>query len=120
MRIRTAAHRGAGAALVVLAMTAAACKSSNEAPAGGGQKSSPATATPAGSGAPSGAAAGAGSAASTGKAALTDTKATDTATGVFKARFETTKGAFTIEVHRDWSPNGADRFYHLVKIGFFD
>jgi peptidyl-prolyl cis-trans isomerase A (cyclophilin A) len=25
-----------------------------------------------------------------------------------------------IEVHRDWSPNGADRFYNLVKSGFFD
>ena len=25
-----------------------------------------------------------------------------------------------IEVHRDWAPFGADRFYNLVKIGFFD
>ena len=25
-----------------------------------------------------------------------------------------------IQVHRAWSPNGADRFYNLVKIGFFD
>ena len=24
------------------------------------------------------------------------------------------------EVHRAWSPNGADRFYDLVKLGFFD
>ena len=33
---------------------------------------------------------------------------------------ETTKGDFVIEVHRDWSPLGADRFYNLVKIGYFN
>lgn len=45
-----------------------------------------------------------------------DEKAPD----VFEVEFETTKGNFTIEVHRDWSPNGADRFYTLAKEGFFD
>jgi hypothetical protein len=30
---------------------------------------------------------------------------------VFKADFMTTKGDFVVEVHRDWSPHGADRFY---------
>jgi peptidyl-prolyl cis-trans isomerase A (cyclophilin A) len=35
-------------------------------------------------------------------------------------RFETTKGPFVIEVHRDWAPRGADRFYNLVKLGYFD
>jgi peptidyl-prolyl cis-trans isomerase A (cyclophilin A) len=39
---------------------------------------------------------------------------------VFKAQFTTTKGDFVVEVHRDWSPNGADRFYNLVKNGFYD
>ena len=39
---------------------------------------------------------------------------------VYKAKFDTTKGAFVIEVHRDWAPNGADRFYNLVKNGFYD
>jgi len=39
---------------------------------------------------------------------------------VFKAKFDTSKGAFTIEVHRDWAPLGADRFYNLVKNGFYD
>ena len=39
---------------------------------------------------------------------------------VFKAQFMTTKGDFVVEVHRDWSPHGADRFYNLVKSGFFD
>jgi peptidyl-prolyl cis-trans isomerase A (cyclophilin A) len=38
----------------------------------------------------------------------------------FRARFDTTEGTFVIEVHRDWSPNGADRFYNLVKNGYFD
>jgi peptidyl-prolyl cis-trans isomerase A (cyclophilin A) len=39
---------------------------------------------------------------------------------VYKAKFDTSKGAFVIEVHRDWSPNGADRFFNLVKNGFYD
>ncbi len=38
---------------------------------------------------------------------------------VFKAQFMTTKGDFVVEVHRDWAPLGADRFYNLVKNGFF-
>src|ERR1700749_2875125 len=44
----------------------------------------------------------------------------ETAPAVYKAKFDTTKGAFVIEVHRDWAPNGADRFYNLVKNGFYD
>jgi peptidyl-prolyl cis-trans isomerase A (cyclophilin A) len=39
---------------------------------------------------------------------------------VYKAKFDTTKGVFVIEVQRDWAPNGADRFYNLVKSGFYD
>lgn len=42
------------------------------------------------------------------------------APAVFKAKFDTSKGAFVLEVHRDWAPNGADRFYNLVKHGFYD
>lgn len=42
------------------------------------------------------------------------------APNVFRARFETSKGGFTIEVHRAWAPRGADRFHQLVKSGFFD
>ena len=38
----------------------------------------------------------------------------------FKARFDTTQGTIVIEVHRAWSPNGADRFYNLVKNGYYD
>jgi peptidyl-prolyl cis-trans isomerase A (cyclophilin A) len=42
------------------------------------------------------------------------------APAVFKAKFETSKGPFVIEVTRAWAPNGADRFYNLVKNGFYD
>jgi peptidyl-prolyl cis-trans isomerase A (cyclophilin A) len=45
--------------------------------------------------------------------------ATATAPPVYKVKVATTKGDFTIEVHRDWAPNAADRFYNLVKAGFF-
>lgn len=37
----------------------------------------------------------------------------------FKVKFETTKGNFTIEVTRSLAPNGADRFYNLVRSGYF-
>ena len=39
---------------------------------------------------------------------------------VFKANLDTSKGLIVVEVHRDWAPNGADRFYNLVKNGFYD
>jgi len=42
------------------------------------------------------------------------------APNLFKARFDTTAGAFVIEVHAEWAPNGADRFYNLVKNGYYD
>ena len=38
----------------------------------------------------------------------------------FSVKFETTKGDFTIDVTRASSPNGADRFYNLVKNGYFE
>ena len=44
----------------------------------------------------------------------------ETAPKEFTARFETSKGSFTIAVHRDWAPRGVDRFYNLVKSGFYD
>jgi peptidyl-prolyl cis-trans isomerase A (cyclophilin A) len=39
---------------------------------------------------------------------------------VYQVRFETTAGDFTVEVHRDWAPIGAERFEELVKTGFYD
>jgi len=46
--------------------------------------------------------------------------ATATAPDTYKVRFDTTAGAFTIKVNRAWAPGGADRFYNLVKVGFYD
>ena len=45
---------------------------------------------------------------------------TEQAPPVFKANFETDIGNVVIEVHRDWAPVGADRFYNLVKSGYFE
>ena len=41
------------------------------------------------------------------------------APAVFKAKFTTTAGNFVVEVHRAWAPLGADRFYNLVRRGYF-
>src|SRR6185436_17833437 len=63
----------------------------------------------------------------------TKTKATDSAVApppapvatatpapaVFRVRFETSKGPFVVEAHREWAPNGVDRFHQLVQNGFF-
>ena len=38
----------------------------------------------------------------------------------FLARFETSAGEFAIEVVRAWAPIGADRFYNLVRYGYYD
>ena len=38
----------------------------------------------------------------------------------FRVQLDTTKGAIVIEVHRDWAPKGADRFYELVTSGYYD
>src|SRR5215475_2127202 len=45
---------------------------------------------------------------------------TEKAPDTYKAKFETSKGAFVVDVHRDWAPLGADRFYNLVKNGYYD
>jgi cyclophilin family peptidyl-prolyl cis-trans isomerase len=46
-------------------------------------------------------------------------KLTAKAPETFKVQFDTTKGKFTIEVTRSLAPNGADRFYNLVRSGYF-
>ena len=38
---------------------------------------------------------------------------------LYKVKFATTTGDFVVEVHRDWAPLGADRFYNLVRNGYF-
>ena len=47
-------------------------------------------------------------------------KATEKAPETFKVLFTTTEGDFEVTVTRKWSPKGADRFYNLVKIGYFN
>jgi len=42
------------------------------------------------------------------------------APATYKVRLDTSAGPVVIEVHRDWAPLGADRFYNLVKNGFYD
>lgn len=42
------------------------------------------------------------------------------APATFRARFDTSQGPFVIEVRREWAPIGADRFYTLVKRGFYN
>jgi peptidyl-prolyl cis-trans isomerase A (cyclophilin A) len=50
---------------------------------------------------------------------ITPAAATATAPATYKVKVATTKGDFVLEVHRDWSPLGADRFYNLVTLGYF-
>ena len=42
------------------------------------------------------------------------------APAVYRVKVETTQGDFVMEVHRDWAPIGADRFYNLARAGFYD
>jgi peptidyl-prolyl cis-trans isomerase A (cyclophilin A) len=43
----------------------------------------------------------------------------DTAPAMYRAKFTTTKGDFVVEVKKEWAPQAADRFYNLVKNGYF-
>jgi peptidyl-prolyl cis-trans isomerase A (cyclophilin A) len=38
---------------------------------------------------------------------------------MFRAQLNTTKGPVILEITRAWAPLGADRFYNLVRAGFF-
>ena len=55
------------------------------------------------------------------KAALTDVAAfNETSPDVYRVLFVTSVGSFAVRVTRAWSPYAADRFYNLVKNGFYD
>jgi peptidyl-prolyl cis-trans isomerase A (cyclophilin A) len=54
------------------------------------------------------------------KALLNPASLTAKAPDEFDVKFTTTKGDIVVHVTRSWSPNGADRFYNLVKHHFFD
>lgn len=51
---------------------------------------------------------------------LKPTELNEKAPDYFKVKFNTTKGSFVVEIKREWAPNGADRFYNLVKNGFYN
>ncbi len=53
-------------------------------------------------------------------ALLNPSAATAVAPAEFMVKVETTAGDFTIKVHRDWAPIGADRFFNLVSMGYYD
>ena len=42
------------------------------------------------------------------------------APGIYRVRMETAKGIVLLDVTRALAPRGADRFYHLVQVGFYD
>ena len=44
----------------------------------------------------------------------------ETAPATFNAKFDTSVGTFVVQVTRAWAPNGADRFFNLVKNGFYN
>jgi peptidyl-prolyl cis-trans isomerase A (cyclophilin A) len=80
----------------------------------------PVEATPAAAAAAGAVAPAAGAAPVVNEAAMKDPKlAAEVAPEEFRVKVETTKGSFTIAVHKKWSPKGVDRFYNLVKIGYF-
>lgn len=54
------------------------------------------------------------------KALLNPAALKETAPATFNVNFDTSAGSFVVTVHRDWAPHGADRFYNLVKNGFYN
>ena len=42
------------------------------------------------------------------------------APAVTRVRLETTRGPIVLEMRREWSPHGVDRFYNLSRAGFYD
>lgn len=103
-------HRTLAAASLLLALTACSSKTDGPAPA-----AAPAASRAAAAGKPAEAAKPAAAG-----ALLDPAAATATAPDNYTVKLETTKGDLMVEVHRDWAPNGADRFFNLVKIGFYD
>lgn len=53
-------------------------------------------------------------------ALLAPEKAKAKAPAKFRVKLATTQGDIVVDVTRAWAPKGADRFYNLVKLGFFD
>lgn len=53
-------------------------------------------------------------------ALLDPSLATATAPDTYKVKFETTNGEFVLQINRAWAPLGADRFFNLVNIGYYN
>ena len=49
-----------------------------------------------------------------------EVKKKELAPEVFQAKMETSKGDIVMEIHRDWAPRGADRFYDLIQEKFYN
>jgi len=54
------------------------------------------------------------------KALMTPATLKAEAPATYKVKFDTSAGEFVVQVTRAWAPNGADRFYNLVRNGFYD
>src|SRR5213593_1138910 len=39
---------------------------------------------------------------------------------IFRVKFETSKGDFTLQANKDWAPLGVERFFQLTQTGFYD
>ncbi len=42
------------------------------------------------------------------------------APAVCRVRLDTTRGPIVLEMRREWAPHGVDRFYNLVRAGYYD
>jgi peptidyl-prolyl cis-trans isomerase A (cyclophilin A) len=106
-----------GLVALALASALAACAAPAPTPSPSPTPTAVPTAAPAPTPAASPAATPSGS---SGAALLDPSRATAKAPPAFRVRFDTTRGTFVVAVTRAWAPLGADRFYNLVRAGFFD
>ena len=112
MTVRSILTTGLAASLVAFSTTGAFAQAT-------GTTAKPATQKPA-TQKPAPKPAGAAKPAAPSAALRTPSKLTETAPPVFNATFDTTAGTFVVQVTRAWAPKGADRFYNLVKHGYYD
>lgn len=102
---------------LALALSVSACSTRNDAAPKPTEPTKPAVAAAASSSSPAPSpATGAGA----DSALMNPSGATATAPETYVVKLETTKGDLLIDVNRAWAPRGADRFFNLVKIGYFD
>ncbi|HVX66030.1 MAG TPA: peptidylprolyl isomerase [Bryobacteraceae bacterium] len=49
-----------------------------------------------------------------------ETASSEPVPSAYRVQFATRKGVFTVQVNKDWAPEGAERFYRLVRLHFYD